>query len=305
MSDQRRDLVGYGAHPPFPKWPSKNGKHGRLALQFVINYEEGGENCILNGDDQSEWLLSEIVGAVQYKKVRHMNMESLYEYGSRVGFWRLHRLFTQRSMPCTVFAVARALELNPAVGNAMVEAGWEVASHGYRWIDYQYVSEEEERAHIRKAVEIHTRIIGTRPLGIYQGKPSPNTRRLIVEEGGFEYDADSYADELPYWVEVNGTSHLIVPYTLDANDMRFATPQGFNSGDQFFCYLKDSFDFLYKEGERYPRMLSVGLHCRLVARPGRARSLERFLDYVLQFDDVWITTRLEIARLWKQQFPAN
>ncbi len=305
MNQQSRDLVGYGGNPPRPRWPSKSGRAGRLALQFVINYEEGGENCTLNGDEQSEWLLSEIVGAVPYQGVRHMNMESLYEYGSRVGFWRLHRLFTQRNMPCTVFAVARALELNPEVGNAMVQAGWEVASHGYRWIDYQYMSEEEEREHIRKAVEIHTQIIGTRPLGIYQGKPSPNTRRLIVEEGGFEYDADSYADELPYWVTVNGKSHLIVPYTLDANDMRFATPQGFNSGEQFFCYLKDAFDFLYNEGEEYPRMLSVGLHCRLVARPGRARALERFLDYVLQFDDVWITTRLEIARLWKQQFPPS
>ncbi|MBM73838.1 MAG: allantoinase PuuE [Proteobacteria bacterium] len=300
-----RDLAGYGENPPIPKWPTPSGRAGRLALQFVINYEEGGENCILNGDDQSEWLLSEIVGATPYKGVRHMNMESLYEYGSRVGFWRLHRLFTERELPCTVFAVAKALELNPKAGEAMVQAGWEVASHGYRWIDYQYVSEDLEREHIRKAIEIHKEVIGTRPLGIYQGKPSPNTRRLIVEEGGFEYDADSYADELPYWMKVAGKSHLVVPYTLDANDMRFATAQGFNSGDQFFCYLKDAFDFLYKEGERYPRMLSVGLHCRLVARPGRALALERFLDYVKQFDDVWITTRLNIARLWKEQFPAD
>ena len=250
-----RDLIGYGKHPPIPKWPTKSGKAGRLALQFVINYEEGGENCILNGDDQSEWLLSEIVGATPYKGVRHMNMESLYEYGSRVGFWRLHRLFTERQIPCTVFAVARALELNPQAARAMVEANWEIASHGYRWIDYQYMPEEEEREHIRKAVEIHTKITGSRPLGIYQGKPSPNTRKLIVEEGGFVYDADSYADELPYWVKVNGKDHLIVPYTLDANDMRFACAQGFNSGDQFFCYLKDSFDFLYEEGKANPKML--------------------------------------------------
>ena len=299
-----RDLIGYGRNPPKPNWPTKSGKPGRLAVQFVINYEEGGENCILNGDAQSEWLLSEIIGATPYSGVRHMNMESLYEYGSRVGFWRLHRLFTERQIPCTVFAVARALELNPQVAEAMVEASWEIASHGYRWIDYQYMPEEEEREHIRKAVEIHTKITGQRPLGIYQGKPSPNTRRLIVEEGGFVYDADSYADELPYWVTVSGKNHLIVPYTLDANDMRFACAQGFNSGDQFFCYLKDSFDFLYEEGKSSPKMLSIGLHCRLVARPGRAKALARFLDYVKTFDDIMLARRIDIARYWQKEFPA-
>ena len=291
-----RDLVGYGAHPPRPQWNAKNGKPARMVVQFVINYEEGGEHCLLNGDDRSEWLLSEIVGAQPYIGVRHMNMETLYEYGSRVGFWRLHRMFTDREMPCTVFAVARALEQNQEAAKAMVDAGWEVASHGLRWIDYQHMPEEEERRHIQEAVRIHTQCTGTRPLGIYQGKPSPNTRRLIVEEGGFLYDADSYADELPYWVQVGDTQHLVVPYTLDANDMRFACAQGFNSGTQFYTYLKDAFDFLYQENQG--RMLSVGLHCRLVARPGRALALARFLDYVQSFDDVWVARRLDIAQYW-------
>jgi putative urate catabolism protein len=303
VSNLPRDLVGYGSNPPRPVWPSPSGRPGRLALNFVINYEEGGENCLLNGDDRSEWLLSEIVGAEPYIGRRHMNMESLYEYGSRVGFWRLHRMFTQREMPCTVFAVARALEQNLEAAQAMVGAGWEVASHGLRWIDYQDMPEEEEREHIREAVEIHTKATGARPLGIYQGKPSPNTRRLVVEEGGFLYDADSYADELPYWTRFHGRSHLVVPYTLDANDMRFATPQGFNSGDQFFTYLKDSFDFLYEEGEALPRMLSIGLHCRLVARPGRAKALARFMDYVRGFEDIWICRRADIARHWHKHHP--
>ncbi len=293
-----RLLKGYGAHPPRPEWKAPNGKKARLAVQFVINYEEGGEHCLLNGDTQSEWLLSEIVGATPYEGVRHMNMESLYEYGSRVGFWRLHNMFKSREMPCTVFAVARALELNPQVAKAMVDANWEIASHGYRWIDYQNIPENEEREHIRKAVEIHTRITGSRPLGIYQGTPSPNTRRLVVEEGGFVYDADSYSDELPYWVQVNEKQHLVVPYTLDANDMRFASAQGFNSGTQFFTYLKDSFDFLYEENQG--RVLSIGLHCRLVARPGRAMALARFLDYVRGFSDVWVCRRIDIARYWTE-----
>ena len=291
-----RDLVGYGSQPPRPQWKAKNGKPARLVVQFVINYEEGGEHCLLNGDDRSEWLLSEIVGAQPYIGVRHMNMETLYEYGSRVGFWRLHRLFTDRDLPCTVFAVARALEQNEEAAKAMVSAGWEVASHGLRWIDYQYMPEEEERRHIQEAVRIHTQCTGSRPLGIYQGKPSPNTRRLIVEEGGFVYDADSYADELPYWVQIHDKHHLVVPYTLDANDMRFACAQGFNSGTQFYTYLKDAFDFLHQENQG--RMLSIGLHCRLVARPGRALALARFLDYVQSFDDVWIARRLEIAQYW-------
>ena len=297
----KRDLIGYGADAPRPKWTSGNGHRAKTVVQFVINYEEGGEHCILNGDDRSEWLLSEIVGATPYVGVRHMNMESLYEYGSRVGFWRLHRMFTQRSIPCTVFAVASALAQNKEVCQAMAQSEWEIASHGLRWIDYQHMPEEEERAHIRDAVAIHTDCVGTRPLGIYQGKPSPNTRRLIVEEGGFVYDADSYADEFPYWVDVEGQDHLVVPYTLDANDMRFACAQGFNSGDQFFTYLRDSVDFLREEDQG--RVLSIGLHCRLVARPGRARALQRFLDYVSSLDDVWIARRIDIAEYWRDNHP--
>ncbi|MEL6555351.1 MAG: allantoinase PuuE, partial [Cyanobacteria bacterium J06621_11] len=271
-----RDLVGYGQHSPQPNWPNQ----AQLAVQFVINYEEGGENCVLHGDAASESFLSEIIGAKPLLGVRNLNMESMYEYGSRAGFWRLHRLFTERNLPLTVYAVAMALERNPDAGKAMVEAGWEVASHGYRWIDYQYFGEEIERSHIQKAIDIHTQVIGSRPLGFYQGRNSPNTRRLIVEEGGFLYDADSYADDLPYWNHDYGKPHLVIPYTLDNNDMRFATAQGFNSGDQFFSYLRDAFDVLYKEGEQSPKMMSVGLHCRLSGRPGRAAALAKFLDYV-------------------------
>ena len=289
-----RDLIGYGQTPPHPQWPN----NARLALQFVINYEEGGENSILHGDPASEAFLSETVGAAPLLGVRNINMESMYEYGSRAGFWRLHRLFTQRDLPVTVYAVAMALERNPAAGKAMVAAGWEVASHGYRWIDYQYVSEETEREHIRKAIEIHTEVTGSRPLGFYQGRLSPNTRRLVVEEGGFLYDADSYADDLPYWNTDYGRPHLVIPYTLDNNDMRFATYQGFNSGDQFFTYLKDAFDMLYGEGETAPKMMSVGLHCRLSGRPGRAAALARFLDYVMKYEDVWVCRRMEIAQHW-------
>ena len=291
-----RDLIGYGQTPPHPQWP--NG--ARIALQFVINYEEGGENCILHGDAASEAFLSEIIGAQPLLGVRHINMESMYEYGSRAGFWRLHRLFTQRQLPVTVYAVAMALERNPDAGKAMVEAGWEVASHGYRWIDYQYASEETEREHIRKAIEIQTQVIGSRPLGFYQGRMSPNTRRLVMEEGGFLYDADSYADDLPYWVEGGERPHLVIPYTLDNNDMRFATAQGFNSGEQFFTYLKDAFDMLYAEGETAPKMMSVGLHCRLSGRPGRAAALARFLDYVQGHEQVWICRRVDIARHWHE-----
>ena len=291
-----RDLIGYGQTPPQPHWPND----ARLALQFVINYEEGGENCILHGDPASEAFLSETVGAAPLPGVRNINMESMYEYGSRAGFWRLHRLFTQRNLPVTVYAVAMALERNPDAGKAMVEAGWEVASHGYRWIDYQYVGEDTEREHIRKAIEIHTQVIGSRPLGFYQGRLSPNTRRLVVEEGGFLYDADSYADDLPYWNTEYDHPHLVIPYTLDNNDMRFATYQGFNSGNQFFTYLKDAFDMLYAEGTRAPKMMSVGLHCRLSGRPGRAASLGRFLDYVINHEDVWVCRRVEIAQHWHQ-----
>lgn len=294
-----RDMVGYGQTPPDPRWPGG----ARVALQFVINYEEGGENNVLHGDAASEAFLSEIVGAQPIPGARHINMESIYEYGSRAGFWRLHRLFTERGIPVTVYGVAMALERNPAAVAAMNAAGWEIATHGYRWIDYQHLPEEIERAHMTKAIEIHTRVCGSRPLGWYLGRCSPNTRRLVAEEGGFLYDADSYADELPYWDASHGRPQLIVPYTLDANDMRFATSQGFNSGDQFFAYLKDSFDMLYAEGETAPKMMSVGLHCRLVGRPGRAAALARFLDYVRGFDRVWCARRIDIARHWIATHP--
>jgi putative urate catabolism protein len=294
-----RDMIGYGARPVHPHWPNE----ARLALQFVINYEEGGENCVLHGDAASEAFLSEIVGAQPLAGVRHVNMESIYEYGSRAGFWRLHRLFTERGLPVTVYGVAMALERNPEAVRAMLDAQWEIASHGWRWIDYQYMPEEEERAHLQKAIEIHTRVTGSRPLGWYTGRCSPNTRRLVVEEGGFLYDADSYADDLPYWNTDYGRPHLVIPYTLDANDMRFATSQGFNSGDQFYAYLKDSFDVLHAEGKAAPKMMSVGLHCRLVGRPGRAAALGRFLDYVQGHDDIWVCRRIDIARHWHAQHP--
>lgn len=294
-----RDMVGYGRTAPHPQWQNQ----ARIAVQFVINYEEGGENCILHGDPASEAFLSETIGAAPLMGVRNMNMESVYEYGSRAGFWRLHRLFTDRQLPVTVYGVAMALERNPEAVAAMLEADWEIASHGYRWIDYQYFGEETEREHLKKAIEIHTRVTGSRPLGWYTGRISPNTRRLVVEEGGFLYDADSYADDLPYWNNDYGKSHLVIPYTLDANDMRFGTYQGFNSGDQFFAYLRDAFDTLYAEGETAPKMMSVGLHCRLVGRPGRAAALARFLDYVQKHDRVWICRRIEIARHWHQHHP--
>ncbi len=298
-----RDLVGYANQVPDVQFPSPSGKRARVAVQFVINYEEGGEHCLLDGDDRSEWLLSEIVGATPYIGERHMNMESIYEYGSRLGFWRLHRMFSERKMTCTVFAVALAMVKNPQAVQAMKDSQWEIASHGLRWIDYHDMPLAEERRHIAEAVRLHTLATGERPIGIYQGKPSVNTRALVVEEGGFLYDADSYADELPYWVKVNDQSHLVVPYTLDCNDMRFATAQGFNAGDQFFNYLKDTFDFLYQEGKSAPKIMSVGLHCRLVARPGRAQALGRFLDYIQGFTDIWVCQRREIAQYWVQNHP--
>lgn len=289
-----RDLKGYAGQPPNPKWPD----NARLALQFVINYEEGGENCILHGDAASEAFLSEIIGAQPLQGVRHMNMESIYEYGSRAGFWRLHRLFTERNLPITVYGVTTALERNPEAVEAMNSAKWEIASHGLKWIDYQFIDKEVEREHIRQAIEIHTRVTGERPLGWYTGRTSPNTRDLVVEAGGFLYDSDSYADDLPYWNLDYEKPHLIIPYTLDVNDMRFATNQGFNCGDQFFNYLKDSFDVLYQEGKTSPKMMSVGLHCRLIGRPGRVAALARFLDYVANHKEVWITRRADIARHW-------
>ena len=289
-----RDIVGYGNRPPDPKWPGL----ARIALQFVINYEEGAENCILHGDPVSESFLSESIGAQPLYGVRNLNMESMYEYGSRAGFWRLWRLFRQRRLPVTVYAVAMAMERNPDAIHAMREADWEIASHGYRWIDYQYVGADTEREHIHRAVDIHTRIAGNRPLGFYQGRISPHTRYLVIEEGGFLYDADSYADDLPYWNTDYGKPHLIIPYTLDNNDMRFATHNGFSDGDQFFAYLRDAFDTLYEEGQDAPKMMSVGLHCRLTGRPGRTAALARFIDYAQNHDKVWICRRIDIARHW-------
>ena len=294
-----RDLRGYGANPPDPRWPGG----ARLALQIVLNYEEGGENCVLHGDPASEAFLSEIVGADAREGVRHMSMESLYEYGSRVGVWRLKNLFDRYKIPITVFAVGMAVERYPEPVKALFAAGHEICSHGYRWIDYQNVSETTERDHMQKAVRIIEETIGERPKGWYTGRTSPNTRALVVEEGGFLYDADDYSDELPFWNLKHGKPHLVIPYTLDVNDMRFATPQGFNSGTQFLQYLKDSFDVLYAEGADSPRMMSVGLHCRISGRPGRFAALEAFLRYVRSHDDVWFCRRVDIARHWHAEFP--
>lgn len=294
-----RDLTGYGDNPPQADWPSG----ARLAVQFVLNYEEGGENCILHGDAGSETFLSEIIGAQQFLSARHMSMESIYEYGSRAGVWRLLDLFKSRGVPLTVFAVAMAAERNPAVIERALSDGHEIASHGLRWINYHGVPIETERAHMAEATEILTRLCGTRPLGWYTGRTSEHTRRLVAEYGGFLYDADDYSDDLPFWSRLVDTPHLIVPYTLDANDMRFAAAQGFNSGDQFYAYLKDSFDTLYEEGAKAPKMMSIGLHCRLVGRPGRFASLKRFLDYVLKHDKAWVTRRIDIARHWHTHHP--
>ncbi len=299
MTDEYpRDLRGYGSRVPDASWPDG----ARIAVQFVINYEEGAENCVLHGDATSEAFLSEMIGAKPLVNQRHMNMESLYEYGARAGFWRLHRLFGERDLPVTVFGVAMALERNPEAVAAMRAANWEIASHGYRWIDYQTVDEATEREHLQKAIDIHTDVTGERPLGWYLGRCSPRSHRLIAENGGFVYNADSYSDDLPYWDHSHATPQLMVPYTLDANDMRFVTPQGFNSGQQFYDYLKDSFDVLYAEGSR---MMSVGLHCRIAGRPGRAAALARFLDYVAEHDDVWIARRIEIANHWRERHPAR
>ena len=291
-NDYPRDMIGYGATPPEANWPGG----ARLALSFVINYEEGGENNILHGDRASETFLSEIIGAKAYE-ARHMSMESMYEYGSRAGFWRLHRLFERYKLPVTVYGIAMAMERNPDVVSAMLKADWEIASHGYRWIDYQFVPEETEREHMAKAIDIHERLTGSKPLGWYTGRDSPNTRNLVLEHDHFLYDSDSYADDLPYWHQHDRGHHLVIPYTLDNNDMRFAAPQGFNSGEQFYTYLKDSFDTLYEEGGR---MMNVGLHCRVVGKPGRAASLARFLEYVSTKPDVWVARRMDIANHWHQ-----
>jgi putative urate catabolism protein len=296
-------MAGYGARPPKPRWPGG----ARVALNFVLNYEEGGENAILHGDKASEAFLSEIVGAQALEGVRHMSMESIYEYGSRVGVWRVLELFARYEMPLTVFGIAMAMERNPAAVEAFLKAGHEIASHGWRWINYQYVPIDVERSHMQRAIEIQKRLTGERPLGWYTGRTSPNTRRLVVEDGGFVYDADDYNDDLPWYdtrhrkngAKSGGEPQLVVPYTLDANDMRFATAQGFNSGLDFYNYLKDSFDVLYAEEGR---MMSVGLHCRLVGRPGRLKALEQFLKHV-RGKKVWITRRIDIARHWLKQHP--
>ncbi|MDC8831455.1 allantoinase PuuE [Alteromonas gilva] len=301
MSNQYpRDLVGYGATPPHPNWPD----NARIAVQFVINYEEGGENCVLHGDSHSEIFLSEIIGAQPYPD-RHLSMESIYEYGSRAGFWRLYRLFTEAGIPVTVFGVTMALERHPEVVQAMLDADWEIASHALRWIHYQDMPIEQERAQIEDAVQRHKALTGKAPAGWYTGRTSPNTLALIAERDDILYCADSYADDLPYYDRHYSKPLLMVPYTLDTNDMRFATPQGFNSGEQFFSYLKDAFDVLYAEGEQQPKMLSIGLHNRIVGRPGRFAALKRFVEYVQRHNQVWLCSREQIARHWQQHFPAE
>ncbi len=295
MMDYARDMIGYGQNTPDPKWP----ENAKIAVQFVINYEEGGENNILHGDAGSEAFLSEIIGAETWLNQRHMSMESIYEYGSRAGFWRLWRLFQKYERPVTCYGVTTAMARNPDAVAAMKEAGWEIASHALKWIEYKDFSIEDERWHLQQAIKIHKEVTGERPYGWYTGRTSVNTLPLIMEEGGFLYSSDSYADDLPYWVEGPKGPHLIIPYTLDANDMRFATSQGFNCGDQFFTYLKDSFDTLYAEGEAgAPKMMSVGLHCRLSGRPGRTAALARFLDYISHKHDVWVPRRIDIAHHW-------
>jgi allantoinase len=306
-----RDLIGYGRTPPHAQWPNA----ARIAVQFVLNYEEGSENCVLHGDAASETFLSEIIGAQAFE-MRHMSMESIYEYGSRAGLWRLLRMFEERRLPLTIFGVSMALKRNPDAVAAFRQLGHEIACHGLRWISYQHMDEATERAHIREAVEIIRELTGEPPLGWYTGRDSPNTRRLVAEHGGFAYDADYYGDDLPFWENVAitdaagkpaTTPQLIVPYTLDANDMRFAAMQGFNSGTQFFDYLKDAFDVLYQEGDpdglNRPKMMSVGLHCRIAGRPGRAAALARFLDYVQSHDKVWVARRIDIANHWRATHP--
>ena len=295
--NKSRNLVGYGQKDFKIEWPNK----AKIAVQFVLNYEEGGENCVLNGDKYSETFLSEIIGAKPIEG-RHMNMESIYEYGSRRGFWRIYKNFNDRKIPLTIFGVGLALEKNKEICLAIKESNFEIVSHGYKWIDYQFINEDIEKEHIIKSYEIIKSIFGEYPLGWYTGRTSPNTRRLVVENTNVIYDSDSYSDDLPYWEKINDKQHLIIPYTLDNNDMRFATNQGFNSGEQFFQYLKDSFDCLYKEGENNPKMMSIGLHCRLIGRPGRIQSLLKFLDYIQQFKDVWICKRNEIAEHWYQNY---
>ena len=295
-----RDLVGYGRNPPDPRWPGG----ARVAVQFVLNYEEGGENAVLHGDAASEAFLSDIVGAVPWPGQRHMNMESIYEYGSRAGFWRIRRLFDAAGLPITVYGVTTALARNPEAVAAMKESAWEIASHGLKWIEYKDFSVEDERAQMAEAIRLHTELTGERPLGWYTGRSSENTTRLVMEEGGFLYSSDSYADDLPYWIEGPSGPHLVIPYTLEANDMRFAS-NGYVTGDDFFRYLRDSFDVLYAEGAEAPKMMSVGLHCRLIGRPGKIAGLARFLDYLASHDRVWVPRRVDIARHWRKVHPAG
>jgi putative urate catabolism protein len=299
-SQYARDLRGYGRNPPDPRWPNS----ARIAVQFVLNFEEGGERCILHGDPTSEAFLSDVLGAVPWPNQRHMNVESMYEYGSRAGFWRLWRLFNERHVPVTVFGVATALARNPEVVAAMRDVGWEIASHGLKWIDYKDVPEAEERDHMRDAIRIHQDVTGERPLGWYTGRNSENTLKLVLQDGGFLYSSDSYADDLPYWISGPNGPHVIVPYSLDVNDMRFTNAQGFGDAEQFFNYLRDTFDVLYAEGAELPKMMSVGLHCRLVGRPGRAAALIRFLDHIARHDRVWIATRRDIAQHWRSAHAA-
>ena len=300
LSNYPRDMTGYGKESIHPNWPNK----AKIAVQFVLNYEEGGENSILHGDDASETFLSEIIGAKAYQGARHMSMESLYEYGSRSGVWRILRLFEEFNIPITIFAVGLAIARNRQLADYLVDHNYDICAHGFRWIDYQFVEEEVEREHIKDCISILTEFLGKRPEGWYTGRNSPNTRKLIIEEGGFLYDSDAYDDDLPYWANEFDTDskHLIIPYTLDVNDMRFASPQGFNSGDQFFNYLKDSFDALYKEGETSPKMMSIGMHARILGRPGRIMAMRKFLEYITTFDNVWLCSRREIADHWYKNF---
>ena len=292
-----RDMVGYGSKDKKIRWPN----NARIAVQIVLNYEEGAENCVLNGDKNSEVFLSEIIGA-QPVKGRHINMESLYEYGSRRGFWRLHKIFQEKKIPITIFGVGMALTKNPQICKVLKSSNYEVASHGWRWIDYQNIKKSEEKKHMKMAINAHTKIFGKRPLGWYTGRCSPNTRDLVFEDGGFLYDSDSYSDDLPYWETRNNKKQLIIPYTLDNNDMRFATNQGFNTGDHFYSYLKDSFDALYEEGKTHPKMMSVGLHCRIIGKPGRIQALKKFLDYIKKHKNVWICKRVDIAKHWIKNY---